>query len=123
MAVDCNLYVFSSCKCLIYKWFYFTAFVDINVACKLCITSDRKKIEQVCEKHYFGEHIHTVYEISGRKNHKEVVVVVNFRTGCKFQFLKKTQDSDEQIKISSLKPEISPNIPFSNNRIIYKPIL
>ena len=42
-------------------------FVDINVVCKLCILFDRKRIEQVCEIHYFQGHKRTVYNISGLK--------------------------------------------------------
>ena len=36
---------------------------------------------------------------------------------------KKQQDSNKQIKISLLKPEIPPEIPFRNNRIIHKHVL
>ena len=34
----------------------------------------------------------------------------------------KTQDFNEKIKISWLKPEISPEISFGNNHIIHKPV-
>ena len=33
------------------------------------------------------------------------------------------QDSNKQIKFFLLKPEISPEIPFRNNRIIHKHVL
>ena len=47
--------------------FFWLHFVDINVACKLCISFDRKKKnEQVCEIHYSRGHIRT-YQISGLK--------------------------------------------------------
>ena len=52
------------------------------------------------------------------------MVVVNCRTGYKFEYYQKNpQDANKQIKISSVKPEISSEIPCSNNRIIYKPVL
>ena len=52
-------------------------------------------MEQVCERHYFRGHIRTVYKISGLKNHKKIIVIVNCRTGYKFEYYQKktTQDS------------------------------
>ena len=63
--------------------FYFTAFVDINI---VCINLVRKKIEQVCERHYFRWHIHIVHKISGLEIRKKVVVAVHCRTGYKFEY-------------------------------------
>ena len=77
-------------------------------------------MEQVCERHYFRGHIRTVYQISGLKNHKKIIVIVNCRTGYKFEYYQK---NPQDFKISSLKPEISPEIPFSNNFIIHKPVV
>ena len=75
--------------------FFWLHFVDINVVCKLCITFDRKKMEQVCERHYFRGHIRTVYKISGLKNYKKIIVIVNCRTGYKFEYYQKNpQDSN-----------------------------
>ena len=50
-----------------------------------------KKIEQVCEIYYFRGHTRTVYKISGLEvgNHKKIIVVVNCRTGYKFEIIKK----------------------------------
>ena len=45
-----------------------------------------KKIEQVCKRPHFLGHIHTVYEISGGKNHENVIVVANFKAGYKFEY-------------------------------------
>ena len=52
-------------------------------------------MEQVCKRHYFRGHIRTVYKISGLKNHKKIIVIVNCRTGYKFEYYQKNpQDSN-----------------------------
>ena len=77
------LFSFILLTLFLFFWLYI---VDINVFCNLCVRFDRKKIEQVCERHYFQGHIHTVYKISGLKNHKKVVVVVNCRSKYKLEY-------------------------------------
>ena len=72
--------------------------------------SSRKKIWAVCKRHCFRGHVRTVHKTSGLKNYKKVIVVVNWRTGYKFEYYqkkkKKPQDFNKQFKTSSWKPEI-----------------
>ena len=69
----------------------------------------------MCKRHYFRGHIRTVNKISGPKNYKKVIVVVNWRTGYKFEYYQKKphkpQDSNKQFKTSSWNPEIPGKLP------------
>ena len=66
----------------------------------------------------FGD-IYVQYKkfLSKGSDHEKVKVIVNCRTEYKFEYYqnRNPQDSNNLIKISSLKPETSMEIPFSNN--------
>ena len=69
--------------------FFRLYFVDINVVCKLDIRFGRKKVEQVCQRHCFWEHICTLGKISGlkiKKSYKKVILNADCRTGYKFKY-------------------------------------
>ena len=80
----------------LFVWLYV---IDINVVCKLCISFDRKKNwANVRDTLFSGTYTYSIYNFCSKGiNLKNVIVVVNSRTGNKFEYYhKKTpQDSNK----------------------------